>query len=358
MDPITAVILGVVSLIGTIVGVSTNRRNNEFIEEMNEQNQQFQRQVNEQNHQWSLEAAQWEYEHNKPQRQYADLLAAGITPAAAAQTVSGANVSYSPATAVAPHNMPKSTNMLNDSLSQVIEEVANYSSMAQAQASVDKTKAETKVINETSIKKANAEIDKILADTLKSYSDIDVNAANIDLTNEQVETEQLNQASIEANTDLTNERVETERVNRRSILLTNEEKEIQLDFTRKTLEMSVQKTEAEIKLLSEQTAKLQAEVDGLEFENKYKEWRNTYIDTYGVAPEQGWEDTLFKAVIDGKAEPMLDAFSKSLQQIYDSAVDTSRTRSDSFREKVVRRHFGSLKDFSDPDFHGGQTVFW
>lgn len=309
-----AIILGIASLIGTIVGVRTNRQNNEFIEEQNEQNRQFQQETNLQNHQWSLEAAQWEYEHNKPQRQYADLLAAGITPAAAAQQVSGANVSYSPATAVAPQNMPKSTNMLNDSLMQVIDEIGNYSSMAQAQASADKTKAETKVINETAINKANAEIDKILADALKSYSDIEVNDSQIGLN-------EANEGLINANADFTNEKSATEQVNRRSIELSNEEKEIQLGFTRKTLEMSLQKTEAEIKLLSEQTAKLQEELDGVEFENRYQEWRNTYIETYGVAPEQGWEDTLFKAVIDGKAEPMLDAFSESLRLIFDSAAD-------------------------------------
>lgn len=302
MDPITAVILGVVSIIGTIVGVSTNRKNNEFIEEMNEENQQFQEQVNEQNHQWSLEAAQWEYEHNKPQRQYADLLAAGITPAAAAQTVSGANVSYSPATAVAPHNMPKSTNMLNDSLTQVIEEIGNYSSMAQAQAAADKTKAETKVITETAIKKANAEIDKILADTLVSYS-------QKNLVDSQT---QLN----EANTELANEKVISEQVNRQGVELSNEEKQIQLEFTRKTLEMSVQKTEEEIKLLAEQTAKLQGEVNSIEFENHFKEWRNTFIDTYGVAPEQGWQDMLFKAMTDGKGEVLLDSFAKSLRLIF------------------------------------------
>lgn len=351
MDPLTAVILGIVGLIGTVVGVSTNRQNNEFIEETNEDNQEFQREVNQQNHEWSMEAAEWEYEHNKPQRQYADLLAAGITPAAAAQTVSGANVSYSPATAVAPHNIPKSTNMLNDSLTQVIEEIGNYSSMAQAQAAADKTKAETKVISETAIKKANAEIENILASTLKSFSDIDVNNANIDLTNEKVDTEQLSQDAIQANIDLTNEKVNTEQVNRRSIELSNEEKEIQLEFTRKTLEMSLNKTKAEIKLLSEQTAKLQEEVDSMEFEQKYQDWRNTYIETYGVAPEQGWEDTFFKAVIDGKAQPMLDAFSKSLQLIFDSEVNLLESRYDDFNERVVRKHFGTLKDFFDPEFH-------
>lgn len=357
MDPVSAVILGIVSLVGTIVGVSTNRKNNQFIEETNEDNQQFQRETNLLNHQWSLEAAEWEYQHNKPQTQYADLLAAGITPAAAAQMVSGANVSYSQATAVAPQNIPKSTNMLNDSLTQVIEEIGNYTSMSQAQAAAEKTRAETKVISETAIRKANAEIDKILADTLKSYSDIDVNNANIDLTNEQVQTEQATQKSIEANIDLTNEKVQTEQANRRLIELSTQEKEIQLEFTRKTLEMSVQKTEAEIKLLSEQTAKLQEEIGGLEFQNKYDEWRNTYIETYGVAPEQGWEDTLFKAVIDGNAQPMLDAFSKSLQLIYDTEVIKAKTRRADFQDKVVRKHFSRLRDTYSPEFHL-ENGFW
>jgi len=296
-----AIILGIASLIGTIVGVSTNNRNNQFIEETNEDNQEFQRETNLQNHEWALEAAEWEYEHNKPQRQYADLLAAGITPAAAAQTVSGANVSYSPATALAPHNMPKSTNMLNDSLTQVIDEIANYSSMSQAQAAAEKTKAETKVITETAIKKADAEIEKILADTLVSYSQKNVVDSQT----------QLN----DANTQLTNERVTSEQINRKGIELTNEEKQIQLDFTRQTLEMSLEKTEAEIKLLSEQTAKLQGEVDSIEFDNKYKEWRNTFIDTFGVAPEQGWQDMLFKAMADGKGDALLDSLSKSLMLI-------------------------------------------
>lgn len=347
-----AIILGLVSLFGTLVGVATNSENNQFIEDMNKENQAFQEQTNLQNHAWSLEAAQWEYNHSKPQRQYADLLSAGLTPAAAAQKISGANVSYSPATAVAPQNMPKSNNMLNDSLMQVIGEIGDYSSMAQAQASADKTKAETKVITETAIKRATAEIEKILADTLKSYSDIDVNASQIDVNN--------------ANVDLTNEKVETERVNRRAIELSNQEKEIQLEFTRKTLEMSLEKTEAEIKVLSEQTAKLQEEINGIEFENKYKEWRNTYINTYGVAPEQGWEDTFFKAVIDGNAKPMLDSFSESLRQIFSAADDnfendnfksrfksrlkrdwqTSyiKSRYDDFGEKVGRKHFPSLFD--------------
>lgn len=353
-----AIVLGLASILGTLVGAWSNNRNNQFIDETNKENREFQQQTNEQNHQWAQEAAEWEYEHEKPQRQYSDLLAAGLTPAAAAQKITGASVSYSPATAVSPQNMPKSTNMLNDSLQQVFSDIGNYSSMAQAQASAEKTNAETKVIKDTAINKANAEIKKILADTLKSYSDIDVNNANVDLTNEQVKTQQSTQNSINANIDLTNEKVQTEQVNRRSIELSNDEREIQLDFTRKTLEMSVKKTEAEIKYLSEQTAKLQEDVKGLEFENKYKEWRNTYIETYGVAPEQGWEDTLFKAVIDGKAEPMLDAFSKSLQQIFDSEVSKLNARSDEFHEKVVRKHFSSLKDMYDPDFHGGQTIFW
>lgn len=318
MEPITA-ILGIVSLVGTIVGLITNHSNNEFIEKTNEDNQEFQRETNEQNHQWSLEAAEWEYKRNRPQTQYADLLAAGITPAAAAQKVSGANVSYSPATAVAPQNMPKSNNALSDSLQQVIGQIGDYSNMAQAQASADKTKAETKVINETAIKKANAEIDKILADTLKSYSDIDVNNANVDLTNEKVQTEQANQNAIAANIDLTNEKVQTEQANRRSIQLSNEEKQIQLEFTRKTLEMSLMKTEAEIKVLAEQTAKLQGEVNSVDFDNKFKEWRNTYIDTYGVAPEQGWQDMLFKAMTDGKGDVMLDSLSRSLRLIFSPA---------------------------------------
>lgn len=302
MGTATAIILGIVSLVGTIVGVSTNRRNNEFIEEMNEKNQQFQEETNLQNHQWSLDAAEWEYEHNKPQRQYADLISAGLTPAAAAQKLSGANVSYTPATAVAPQNTPKSTNLLSDSLSQVIEEIGNYTSMAQAEASTEKTKAETKVIADTAIKKANAEIEKILADTLKSYSDIDVNNSQIDLN--------------DANIDLTNEKVETERVNRKSIELSNEEKEIQLEFTRKTLEMSLNKTEAEVKLLSEQTAKLQGEIKSVDFDNKFKEWRNTFIDIYGVAPEQGWQDMLFKAMADGRGDVLLDSLAKSLRLIF------------------------------------------
>ena len=330
-----AIILGLVSLFGTLVGVATNSENNRFIEEMNEENRAFQEQTNQQNHQWSLEAAEWEYEHEKPQRQYADLLAAGITPAAAAQKISGANVSYTPATAGSSQNMPKSTNMLNDSLMQVIGEIGDYSSMAQAQASAEKTQAETKVITATAINKANAEIGKILADVLKSYSDMDVNAsqfdlnkANTDLVNEKVSTEQVSRRAIElsndlnkANTDLVNEKVATEQVSRRAIELSNDEKRIQLEFTRNTLEMSLQKTEAEIKVLSEQTAKLQGEVNSIEFENKYKEWRNTFIDTYGVAPEQGWEDMLFKAMSVGKGDVLLDSLARSLRLIFSS--DTS-----------------------------------
>ena len=321
-----AIILGLVSLFGTLVGVATNSENNRFIEEMNKENQDFQEQTNLQNHQWSLESAEWEYEHSKPQRQYADLLAAGITPAAAAQKISGANVSYTPATAVAPHNMPKSTNMLNDSLMQVIGEIGDYSSMAQAQASADKTNAETKVITETAIKKANAEIEKILSETLKSYSDISVNDSQVDLNVANTDLANANTDLANANVDLTNEKVATEQVNRRAIELSNQEKEIQLEFTRKTLEMSLQKTEAEIKVLSEQTAKLQGEVDSIEFKNKYDEWRNTFINTYGVAPEQGWEDMLFKAVADGKAEPLLDSFSQSLRYIFDQEVPLSSYR--------------------------------
>lgn len=251
------------------------------------------------------------------------MLAAGVTPAAAAQKISGANVSYSPATAVAPQNMPKSTSLLNNSLFQVLDDIGNFSSMAQAQASADKTNAETKVISETSIKKANAEIEKILSDTLKSYSDIKVNESQIDLNS--------------ANTDLATEKVDTEQVNRRSIELSNDEKSIQLEFTRKTLEMSIQKTEAEIKVLSEQTAKLQEELNGLEFETKYKEWRNTYIETYGVAPEQGWEDTLFKAVIDGKARPMLDAFSESLRLVF-SPDDNFNFDPHEYNERGYNKH--------------------
>lgn len=350
MGTAAAIILGIVSLVGTIVGFSTNKQNNEFIEDTNEKNREFQEETNLQNHQWSLEAAEWEYNKNKPQTQYADLLAAGITPAAAAQKLSGANVSYSPATAVAPQNMPKSTTLLNDSLSQVIEEIGNYTSMAQAEASTNKTKAETKVISETAINKANAEIDKILADTLKSYSDIDVNKSNIEVN--------------DANIDLTNEKVETEQVNRKSIELSNEEKTIQLDFTRKTLEMSLQKTEAEIKLLAEQTAKLQVEVDSLEFDNKYKEWRNTYIDTYGVAPEQGWEDTLFKAIVDGKAKPMLDSLSKSLRQIFDAdssdiKENTGYTVNGRHYDNFYRKHRPKrpLRSYTYIDEETGQPVF-
>lgn len=297
-----ALVLGIVSLIGTIVGATTNSANNKFIEETNKENRQFQEETNLQNHQWSLEAAQWEYEHSKPQQQYADLLSAGLTPAAAAQKISGASVGYSPATAVAPRNMPKSTGLFNNSLTQVLDDISNYSSMSQAQASAEKTKAETKVITETSINKANAEIEKILMDTLKSYSDMYVNKSQVDLNT--------------ANTDLATEKVATEQANRRSIELSNDEKSIQLEFTRKTLEMSLKKTESEIKLLSEQTAKLQEEIDGVEFENKFKEWRNTYIETYGVAPEQGWQDMLFKVMADGKGSALLDSLSKSLRLIF------------------------------------------
>lgn len=314
-----AIVLGIASLIGTLVGAWSNKANNDFIDETNQENRDFQEQTNLQNHQWSLEAAEWEYQHNKPQTQYSDLLSAGLTPAAAAQKISGANVSYSPATAVAPQNMPKSTNIFSDSLQQVVSEIGNYSSMAQAQASAEKTQAETKVINETAIKKATAEIDKILADTLKSYSDIDVNSSQIDVNS--------------ANIDLTNEKVNTEQVNRRAIELSNQEKEIQLEFTRKTLEMSVQLTEAQIKNLAEQTAKLQGEVNSLNFENKYKEWRNTYIDTYGVPPENGWQDMLFKSVADGKAGPLLDSLSESLRQVFSDDNPYRYENEQYFREK-------------------------
>lgn len=350
-----AVILAVASLIGTIVGVSTNRSNNQFTEEMNEDNQDFQQETNLQNHQWAVEAAEWEYEHNKPQRQYADLISAGLTPAAAAQKLSGANVSYSPATAIAPRNMPKSTNMLNDSLMQVIDEIGNYSSMSQAQAAAEKTAAETKVINETAINKANAEIDKILADTLVSYSQKNV-------ADSQVELNQANTELTEVNTDLVNEKVNTEQVSRKNIELTNEEKEIQLEFTRKTLEMSLQKTEAEIKLLAEQTAKLQGEVDSIDFENKFKEWRNTFIDTYGVAPDQGWQDMLFKAMVDGNGDVLLDSFSKSLRLIFsddnpyeyenkkyiDNEIANGRTYE--VQHQIGRWRFSSLKNLQDGFF--------
>lgn len=316
-----ALILGLVSLVGTIVGAVSNAKNNEFIDETNQENREFQEQTNLQNHQWALEAAQWEYDHNKPQTQYADLLAAGITPAAAAQKISGASVSYSPATAVSPQNMPKSTNILSDSLQQVISNIGNYSSMAQAQASADKTNAETKVINETGVKKAIAEIDKILADTEVSYSQKLVADSQVDVNNANIESINANIDATTANTALTNEKINTEKQTQESIRLSNDERKIQLDFTRKTLEMSVQKTEAEIKLLSEQTARLQEEINGLEFENVYKQWVNTYIDTYGVAPDQGWQDMLFKAVVDGKAAALLDSFSESLRQIFDVNVD-------------------------------------
>lgn len=303
-----AIILGIVSLIGTIVGVSTNNRNNQFIEDTNEDNRQFQEETNLQNHQWALEAAQWEYEHNKPQRQYADLMAAGITPAAAAQKISGANVSYSPATAVAPQNQPKSTNMLNDSLQQVISDIGNFSNIAQAQASADKLVAETHVITETGVNKAIAEIDNILTNTELSYSQKNVADSQVD--------------SINANTDLTNEKINTEKQNQQSIQLSNQEREIQLEFTRKTLEMSVKKTDAEIKQLSIQTAKLQEELEGVEFENAYQKWVNTYIQTYGVSPDQGWQDMLFKSIADGNAGPLLDSFSQSLRQIYDTVFNS------------------------------------
>lgn len=352
-----AAILGIVSLIGTLVGVWSNNKNNEFIDKTNQENREFQEQTNLQNHQWSLEAAEWEYEHEKPQRQYADLLAAGMTPAAAAQQITGANVSYSPATAVAPKNTPMSTNILNDSLQQVIGEIGDYSSMAQAQASAEKTKAETKVITETSVKKANAEIDKILADTFLSYAQTNVadsqstlNQANTGLAEANTGLAQANTGLVEANTglaqantDLINEKVDTEQVNRRGIELTNKEKEIQLEFTRDTLSRSVEKTRAEIKYLSEQTAKLKDEVTSIDFDNKYKEWRNTYIETYGVPPEEGWEDILFKAVIDGKAEPMLDSLTKSLSLIFDP--DTI----DGFIGKNFSKRFPGLYRFYQLD---------
>lgn len=311
-----AIVLGLVSLIGTIVGISTNRQNNEFIEETNEQNREFQEATNLQNHQWSLEAANWEYEHDKPQRQYADLLAAGITPAAAAQKISGANVSYSPATAVAPQNMPKSTNMFSDSLSQVIEEIGNYTSMSQAEASAKKTRAETKVISKTSVNMANAQIHKILADTEKVYSDIDVNNVQVDNIEANTTNIEANTANIEANTALADEKVLTERVIRHGVVLSNRERKTQLDFLHQTLEMSLEKTEAEIKLLSEQTAKLQEETDGLKFENKFNEWRNLYIETYGVAPDQSWQNMLFKAMVDGKGDILLGSFCQSLRLIF------------------------------------------
>lgn len=349
-----AIILGLASLFGTIVGVATNKENNEFIDKTNKENREFTEQTNEQNHKWSLEAAEWEYQHSKPQTQYADLLAAGITPAAAAQQISGANVSYSPATAVAPQNMPKSTNMLNDSLQQVIGEVGDFASMEQALATANKTKAETKVISETAIKKANAEIDKILADTLKSYSDISVNDSNISVNDSNIAVNDAQIEATNANTELTNEKINTEQANRKAIELSNEEKAIQLEFTRETLKMSILKTQGEIKLLSEQTAKLKEEIGSMKFDNKYQEWRNTYIETYGVAPEQGWEDTLFKAIVDGKAEPMLDAFTKSLQLIFDSEVQKLNSRSDDFYDKIIKPqlHWGNAW-FSghDQDWH-------
>lgn len=304
-----ALVLGLSSIIGTLVGGYVNNKNNQFMQEMNEDNQQFMQETNEQNHQWSLEAAQWEYEHTKPQTQYANLIDAGLTPAAAAQKLSGANVSYSPATAVAPQNSPKSMNSFGDSLQQVIGQIGDFANMEQSLASAEKTKAETKVINQTAIDKASVEIDKILADTLKTYSDIEVNDSQIDVNDSQIEVN-------DANALLNSERVGTEQVNRRAIELSNLEKKIQLQFTRQTLEMSLQKTEAEIKLLAEQTAKLQGEVDSVDFENKYKEWRNTYIDTYGVAPEQSWQNMLFKAMADGKGNVMLDSLSQSLRLIF------------------------------------------
>lgn len=343
-----ALILGLTSIFGTLVGAWTNKKNNEFIEEQNEQNQQFQEETNLQNHEWSLEAAQWEYEHNKPQTQYADLLSAGLTPAAAAQKISGANVSYSPATAVAPQGMPKSTSILSDSLMQVFDQIGDFSSMEQSLASAEKTKAETKVINETAIDRAKADIEKILADTLKSYSDIEVNDSQIDLN--------------EANAELTGERTETEQFNRKSIALTNQEKEIQLDFTRKTLEMSLQKTEAEIKLLAEQTAKLQGEVTSVDFDNKFKEWRNTFIDTFGVAPEQGWQDMLFKALADGKGDALLDSLTKSLRLIFsddnayeyenrkyiDEQIESGRTYE--VQHQLGPWRFSSLKEWAQGFF--------
>lgn len=304
-----ALVLGLSSIIGTLVGGYVNYKNNQFMEEMNEDNQQFMEETNEQNHQWSLEAAQWEYEHNKPQTQYSNLIDAGLTPAAAAQKISGANVSYSPATAVAPQNAPKSMNAFGDSLQNVIGQIGDFANMEQSLASAEKTKAETKVINETAIEKATVEIDKILADTIKSYSDINVNNSQIEVNDSLIDVN-------DANAQLNSERAETEQVNRKSIDLTNQEKEIQLEFTRKTLEMSVQKTEFEIKLLAEQTAKLQGEVNSIDFENKFKEWRNTFIDTYGVAPEQGWQDMLFKAMADGKGDALLDSLAKSLRLIF------------------------------------------
>lgn len=350
-----AIILGIASLIGTIVGISTNRANNEFTQDMNEDNQQFQEETNLQNHEWAVESAEWEYEHNKPQRQYSDLMAAGLTPAAAAQKISGANVSYSPATAVAPHNMPNSTGLLNDSLMQVLDDITNYSSMSQAQASAEKIHAETKVISETAINKANAEIDKILADTLVSYSQKNV-------FDSQVESINANTELTEANTDLVNEKVNTEQVTRKNIELTNEEKDIQLEFTRKTLEMSLQKTEAEIKLLSEQTAKLQGEVNSVDFDNKFKEWRNTFIDTYGVAPDQGWQDMLFKAMADGNGDVLLDSLSKSLRLIFsddnpyeyenkmyiDNEIKNGRTYE--VQHQFGRWRFSSLKNRQDGFF--------
>lgn len=337
-----AIILGIVSLIGTIVGVTTNNRNNQFIGDNNEDNQRFQEDINQQNHQWSLEAAEWEYEHNKPQRQYADLLAAGLTPAAAAQKISGANVSYSPATAVAPRNMPKTNDFLGDSLMQVIDEIGNYSQMAQAQASAEKTRAETKVINETAIKKANAEIEKLLADTLLSHSQKNVADAQVD--------------AINANTDLTNEKIKTEQSIRNGIELTNEEKDIQLEFTRKTLEMSVEKTEAEIKLLAEQTAKLQGEIDSIDFENKFNEWRNTYIDTYGVSPEQGWQDMLFKAMADGKGDALLDSLAKSLRLIFSPPEPNipSYYDSDEYKEKI---NSGEWQEYNATDSWRHKSFF-
>lgn len=304
-----ALVLGLSSIIGTLVGGYVNNKNNQFMDEMNEDNQQFMQETNEQNHQWSLEAAQWEYEHSKPQTQYANLIDAGLTPAAAAQKLSGANLSYSPATAVAPQNSPKSMNAFGDSLQQVIGQVGDFANMEQSLASAEKTKAETKVINETAIDKASVEIDKILADTLKTYSDIEVNDSQIEVNDSQIDVN-------DANAQLISERAETEQVNRQAIKLSNEEKEIQLQFTRQTLEMSLRKTEAEIKLLAEQTAKLQGEVDSVEFENKFKEWRNTYIDTYGVAPDQNWQNMLFKAMVDGKGSVMLDSLSQSLRLIF------------------------------------------
>jgi hypothetical protein len=261
--------------------------NRHWQERMQQQNMEWQEGMQQKSMDWQNMMYEKQKNDNSYKGQLQQLQEAGLSPAMIAQST------FQPAQGQSAPSMPTPATMPMSNIPFIGDEVSKIYDNLIKEREIQKRDIENEylpALNDAALKKAAAEFDKLVADKLLSE-------------------EQANQI-------------------------------------KEMLPLLKNKTEAEIDELQALYSKIEAETKNLDQDEKYKKWKNDFLQKFGFNPEAPGFNAIIQALVSGKGATIIDSMVNTLKGIFKESdtVEDIKDGIKTLEEKEKERWTNKVKE--------------